>query len=134
MGAVVLMEGGAPAEASELAPSGDSVRRNGVIGCITPEKQRAGQINGHLTQSRTSATMRLLWWDECKRLILAGLDSGVYIRRQMLIEGIRSYNLGYQITGKGGRSVKASTISRWLSEHIEDSIRLEVMRELRDSR
>jgi hypothetical protein len=71
-----------------------------------------------------------LWRRECISLIVGAFDNGGYIFRDGLIEGLRSFNVAYNIRGKCGQQVKRSTISKWLTPDTESAIRLEAIARL----
>lgn len=101
---------------------------NGLAQTLWTEQEREyGRIEGAKATAMKAKTIRDLWREHSIQLILDAYDSNGYIFRDSLIEGLRSYNLAYNVKGKGGGQIQRSTISRWLTQKAEGFIRLEAI-------
>jgi hypothetical protein len=96
----------------------------------TEEERAFGRKKGAEAIAASARSKHDLWRRECISLICGAYDGGGYLFRDALIEGLRSFNVAYNIRGKCGQQVKRSTISKWLTPDIESEIRLEAIARL----
>lgn len=98
----------------------------------TTETRAAGRKLGQEANAFRASEARALWHREAIKLIVEGFDAGVFIRRESIIEGLRSYCFAYGIRGKGGGTIQRDTISRWFNKDREEAIWLEAIAKLID--
>jgi hypothetical protein len=96
----------------------------------TPEDRALGRELGAKAVRSQAESLRTRWREKIIEHIHDAYDSGHYLSRDALIEGLQSFNFAYGIKGKGGGQVQRSTISRWLTEETEAEIRLEAISRL----
>lgn len=93
----------------------------------TAEDRAKGRGLGQEANALKASEARILWRKEAIRLIVDGYDAGTYIRRDSIIEGLRSYCFAYNLSGKGGGTIQRDTISRWFNKDREEAIWLEAI-------
>lgn len=90
----------------------------------TEEQRAAGRKLGQ-EKVEQNAIERREWWREMAiRAIVDNYHSGQYLRRKGLVDNLHTDSRAYGLKGKGGASIKKSTISGWLTEEVEEEIRL----------
>jgi hypothetical protein len=93
----------------------------------TAEDRERGRQLGREKNKLKASEARILWHREAIRLIVDGYDAGTYIRRDSIIEGLKSFCFAYNLEGKGGGTIQRDTISRWFNKDREEAIWLEAI-------
>ena len=101
-----------------------------TVGGLTPEHQAIGRKLGRDANELKGKERRVLWRKFAVKAVIDNYDLGQHLFRDGLVRNIHSECVVYGIKGKGGRNIQTATISRWLTEKVEEEIRLEAVRRI----
>lgn len=100
------------------------------IGWTANDRSRGREL-GSKAVAEKAAHLHQLWADHIVQLLIeAHAFSRTCPTRATLIDGLRSFNLTHRLSGKGGGQIKRGTISRWLSNELENALRVKAIDDL----
>lgn len=100
------------------------------VGGLTLEQQARGRKLGQDAVALGAKERRVMWRKFAIRAVIDNYDAGQHLFRDGLVRVIHADCVVYGLKGKGGWNIQTRTISRWLTEQIEEEIRLEAIKRI----
>ena len=89
------------------------------------EAMAEGRKLGNEAEALNARERRTAWKELAVKAVVDNFHSNQFLRRSGIIENVHTDCRVLGMKGKGGFSIKKSTISKWLSEDVEDEIYME---------
>lgn len=86
-----------------------------------------GRKLGTATVELNAISRRAAWKEIAIKAVVDNLHSNQILRRGGVVDNVHTDCHIFGMKGKGGMTIKKSTISRWLTEEMEDEIYMEAI-------